>query len=496
MSIGAIIGICVAATCLVFLVVGAVIFSIHHRRKATQHRDRAIIDAITQVVGPGGRLPYILPREALLREPPPRYTSQAEINDLSIVNPGFRDDEGVMAAARNISMELDRNIPVPLETSANSSSQGLAPPVYRSNPNMCNVSMNSIDCEPPPRYTSRQDIEDGGNRVPNFTSQAGSSRGYGLRGAPEHSELPILQAVHNQATSSSSSASHRHSRHFDVLEYQNARQKMLERLEAQRHETEPSKSVALPTTSSDTSKDSAGFDYTIVQVHKESSPGAYEMKTVHKHSSSVALDRNEVVNLSYKEASSTDSIDSIDFSLYGPQLSTKEDHGINTPVNSKTCIRDRTTSQPTLYDFTTDLSCHPESVQALTQLNSTPCKSATKSHKSLRDLKQSESVESVDLNVACSKREKCLDTSYAVLSNQKTVSDKDVPQMKKARSLSYGLNDNHSIHRGGLNERSSSIANISDKPLSHKPMSRSTPQLHKLTYTLQGSSESLHSCHC
>ena len=50
LSIGAIVGICVAVTCFLFLVAGAVVFSVHRRRKAL-HRDRdhAVIQAISQV---------------------------------------------------------------------------------------------------------------------------------------------------------------------------------------------------------------------------------------------------------------------------------------------------------------------------------------------------------------------------------------------------------------------------------------------------------------
>ena len=82
------------------------------------------------VMEPIPGLPYNFPREALLREPPPRYTSQQDVNGtLYHVNPGYNDDEIYRA-----------------------------PPCYSSNSDLSGGLPIMGVIEPPPCYSSRQDL--------------------------------------------------------------------------------------------------------------------------------------------------------------------------------------------------------------------------------------------------------------------------------------------------------------------------------------------------
>ena len=381
---------------------------------------------ILQVIGPGGRIPYILPREALLREPPPRYTSQPDINQFSIVNPGFRDDDGNVRYSG-----LDFEVPVP----NSGEMMGLAPPVYRSNPNMCNVSMNSIDTEPPPRYTSRQEVDQVPRRESSLCSNS-TQRNYGLQ-QEQFTELPILQDVLEQG------ATLRNSQHFDAAEYQNARLKMLERLQA-------SSQVELEdrVVTRDSSKESLD-QIAVVQIHKESTPDSYATKPVQ---SSSRLRQNEVVNLSYKETSSTDSLDSADF------------HAMSTS---------------SLYDFTKKRNEVIPSNLDLSQSN-TNCLAGVDS--------------SNDTSLGS---EKCLDSSYAIFKIPSPPLDTTQYQIKKAKSLSSDLDQDYSVRSGDLlPSKSQSTADVTEKRLSRKPISRSMPQLNSMKFTLHGSSESIASCQC
>lgn len=305
LSVGAVISICVAAACLLFLFIGGLVFGIRHRRKALE--DRNISDIITQVVGPGGRLPYNLPREALLREPPPRYTSHQDINNhLSIINPGFCDDDTSHSGSNQNGCFIV--------------SQMLhAPPVYCSNPNMCNTSLCSVDCEPPPSYSSRQDLTErtlpanGADRV-----RGGRSGSSGL--SQNRPELPILSNVLGQSVTMDT----QHARYFDAAEYQNAKDTLLERLKTTGHES--ATSMALP----------------LYNVKKVSMDADHEMKTVGKiWSSADSCGVRDVVNLSYKETSSTDSLDSINVKWPGCEKFALAEHNVGQQHIAKKDLTDQ-----------------------------------------------------------------------------------------------------------------------------------------------------------
>lgn len=123
LGVSAIIGIAVALVCTLFLVATIGTFCYYQRRKNALHRaTRSRHDFI----GPVEDLPYDIPPEALMRLPPPRYTSQ---DALAIANPGYRDDEPVVRP----------------------------PPYYASRIDMSRLSLYD-SLEPPPVYTSRLDL--------------------------------------------------------------------------------------------------------------------------------------------------------------------------------------------------------------------------------------------------------------------------------------------------------------------------------------------------
>ena len=122
-----------ALVALVVLVGGLIAFIYNYRQKLVtesycyQQNASSEGNILESVSG----LPFNFPREALLRQPPPRYTSQQDLSFvISHVNAGFHDDE-VMRP----------------------------PPCYSSNPDLSSVVPHlPVNVEPPPSYSSQLDL--------------------------------------------------------------------------------------------------------------------------------------------------------------------------------------------------------------------------------------------------------------------------------------------------------------------------------------------------
>ena len=155
-STSAIIGTSVSIVCVLCVVMVATCICLYHKRKQTRRAQP------NQPSTTGGELPpglsYHLPREALLREPPPRYTST---DNLAIVNPSYRDDDG-----------------------------DLPPPYYSANVgHRTHTPYGGL--QPPPSYCSRTDLRD--HQLTEDDGPAAYSRYSG--GEPPHSLAVISSGV-------------------------------------------------------------------------------------------------------------------------------------------------------------------------------------------------------------------------------------------------------------------------------------------------------------
>ncbi len=120
------IGIVVALGALFLLALGiSTLFCYFRRKFRIQEQRRRYVN---ELLRHNALLSNHLPQEALLREPPPRYTSQQDLT-LAHVNMAYRDDE-----------------------------LGRPPPYYSSQADLCSVSSLGTGVEAPPAYTSHVSI--------------------------------------------------------------------------------------------------------------------------------------------------------------------------------------------------------------------------------------------------------------------------------------------------------------------------------------------------